>query len=110
MVTIYVYIYILYMYICSVFEEAFAISLIYMFLLVTYMHIRIRRRTSDHSTRIISINIKYEYIFLVGELNPCGSDFSGGNINLRQMKRHEMHGLKIIRAVISKAATLFYYT
>lgn len=45
------------------------------------------------------------------KLNLRGIDFSGGNINLRQMKRHETHGLKIIpRAVISKAATLFYYT
>jgi len=30
------------------------------------------------------------------KLNLRGTDFSGGNINLRQMKRHETHGLKII--------------
>jgi len=44
------------------------------------------------------------------KLNLRGSDFSGGNINPRQMKRHETHGLKIIpcRDIESRNIVLLY--
>jgi len=44
------------------------------------------------------------------KLNLRGTDFSGGNINLRQMKRHETHGLKIIpcRDIESRNIVLLY--
>lgn len=44
------------------------------------------------------------------KLNLRGTDFSGGNINTRQMKRHVTHGLKIIprRDIESRNIVLLY--